>query len=247
MVGKLGELRQTSLADQAYERLREAIALGELAPGMRVTERGLATALAVSATPVREALHRLEHDGLVQRSGPRTLLVAEGPAPTPTQQAEVESALRGLVARYAAERATDEQLDTLDAILDEADDLVVRLLQRREDGRPIDDLVEALLGKLRTFDAELEHACGNPALTRLLPQVRTLDHHERVRRTIDRLDDPAFRAHERYGQHRQLVKALRAHDADTAEALMVRHAQRAMAALTREPAPRTQARAQKSS
>lgn len=234
MLDKLGELRQTSLADQAYQRLREAIALGDLEPGTRVTERGLAAALAVSATPVREALRRLEHDGLVERSGPRTLLIAEAPPATFAQRAEAEAALRGLVARYAAVRATPEQLDTLDRLLDAADELVVQIVRRREAGLACDDLVEAVLDKLRTFDAELGRACGNPALTQLLTKVRTFDHRERVRRTLARLDDPGFGADARYGEHRRLVKALRARDAATAEALTVSHAERAMAGLTNE-------------
>jgi DNA-binding GntR family transcriptional regulator len=238
MLDKLGELRPPSLADRAYHRLREAIALGELAAGTRVTERGLAAALAVSATPVREALRRLEDDGLIDRSGPRTLLVAEAPAPTSTERVEAEAALRGLVARFAAERATEGQLDTLDQLLDATDDLVVQVLRRRDAGLAADDLVEALLGKLRTFDAELERACGNPTLTRLLSQVRTLDHRERVHRTLDRLDDPSFGADERYGQHRQLVKALRDRNAAEAEALTIRHAQQALTELVADRASR---------
>jgi len=53
------------LFDQVCERLRSAIVTGHLAPGARMVERDLTARLQVSRTPIREALRRLEHEGLV--------------------------------------------------------------------------------------------------------------------------------------------------------------------------------------
>jgi DNA-binding GntR family transcriptional regulator len=58
-------LERRSLADQAYERLRNAIAEGGLTAGERLTERQLCEELGVSRTPLREAMIRLQHDGLL--------------------------------------------------------------------------------------------------------------------------------------------------------------------------------------
>src|SRR5882724_4518428 len=69
--------RVDSLAERAYRALREQIATGGLAPGERVTERGLAVRLGVSATPIREALRRLEQERLVDRVTARQLRIAE--------------------------------------------------------------------------------------------------------------------------------------------------------------------------
>jgi DNA-binding GntR family transcriptional regulator len=66
-----------TLADQAYRALREDIIEGRLQPGERITERQLAERLGVSPTPVREALGRLEHEQLIERSGMRRIQVAE--------------------------------------------------------------------------------------------------------------------------------------------------------------------------
>ena len=63
--------RVDSLAERAYRALREQIATGGLAPGERVTERGLGLQLGVSATPIREALRRLEQERLVERAAAR--------------------------------------------------------------------------------------------------------------------------------------------------------------------------------
>src|SRR5690242_10621005 len=57
------------LGDRTYDSLRAAIVSGELAPGQPLVDRALADQLQVSRTPVREALHRLEADGLVQPRG----------------------------------------------------------------------------------------------------------------------------------------------------------------------------------
>src|ERR1700744_2259667 len=62
-----------SLSDQAYERLLDMMLAGELAAGDVLQERRLAEALAISRTPVREALSRLESDGLGTRLRGRLL------------------------------------------------------------------------------------------------------------------------------------------------------------------------------
>src|SRR5258705_6333570 len=95
-----------TLADRAYQQVRAAIATGELAPGQKVTERGMAERLHISPTPVREAIRRLELDGLIERIGPRTVLVAAIRAAAIDDLADVEVGLRGLVARFAARHAT---------------------------------------------------------------------------------------------------------------------------------------------
>src|SRR5690349_6976077 len=127
-----------TLADQAYRYVRTAIADGELVAGEKVTERGMADRLSISPTPVREALRRLEIDGLIERIGPRTVQVATIREAAIDDLAEVEVGLRGLVARFAARHATAEQLDALDAVLDRADDLLILLKERRRPDRPTD-------------------------------------------------------------------------------------------------------------
>src|SRR5258708_19995335 len=62
-------IRSTALRDQVYERMRESIRTGRVRPGDRLQEIGLAEALGVSRTPVREALALLARDGLAEMQG----------------------------------------------------------------------------------------------------------------------------------------------------------------------------------
>src|SRR5262245_29621181 len=121
----LDDLAGDTLADRAYRALRDAIASGGLESGQKITERGLAEQLAMSPTPVREAIRRLEQDGLLERTGPRSVRVSPIRETAIQDLAEVEVSLRGMVARFAARHATPEQLDDLVTILDEADDLLI--------------------------------------------------------------------------------------------------------------------------
>jgi DNA-binding GntR family transcriptional regulator len=65
MSPKLQPLEQSSLAERAYNTLKEAILSGSLTPGAHLAEVELAEALGISRTPVREAIFRLRNDGLV--------------------------------------------------------------------------------------------------------------------------------------------------------------------------------------
>ena len=57
--------KKSTLRESVYRSLKAMIVTGQLSPGARLTENELATKLKVSRTPVREALNRLERDGLI--------------------------------------------------------------------------------------------------------------------------------------------------------------------------------------
>ena len=89
-------LRADSLAEQAYRAIREGIATGLFRAGERVTERGLATKLNVSATPIREALRRLEQEGLIERVSARHLRVVDHSSGTLRELLLAGAALAGI-------------------------------------------------------------------------------------------------------------------------------------------------------
>lgn len=60
-----------TVRETTYRRLRKRLLAGEYAPGARLTEEAIASGLGVSRTPVREALHKLELEGLVELAGAR--------------------------------------------------------------------------------------------------------------------------------------------------------------------------------
>jgi DNA-binding GntR family transcriptional regulator len=223
-----------TLADQAYFQLRTAIATGELGSGEKVTERGMAERLAMSPTPVREALRRLELDGLIERIGPRTVLVAAIRDAAIDDLAEVEVGLRGLVARFAARHAAADQLDALDAILDRADDLLILLKGRRHQGQPTDRHLTALLDTMQEFNDTVSACAHNPVLVRMLEQSRVFSRPHRRELTLRRVADDETFGLERYTSHRALVRALRAGDSATAERIALQDAQGGLAALRQD-------------
>jgi DNA-binding GntR family transcriptional regulator len=223
-----------TLADQAYRHVRTAIAAGDLAPGEKVTERGVAERLAISPTPVREALRRLELDGLIERIGPRTVLVAAIREAAIDDLAEVEVGLRGLVARFAARHATPVQLDALDAVLDRADDLLIVAKERHRLGQPTDRHVGALLDTMQEFNDAVSGCAHNPVLVRMLEQSRVFSRPRRREMLLRRVAEDDSFGLDRWASHRALVRALRAGDSVAAERIALEDAQGGLDALRAE-------------
>ncbi len=103
---------ELSLTDQAYVQLEEMITTLKLAPGTVLSEQALAKELHIGRTPVREALQRLGRDGLVVVLPRRGILVSEINLRSQLRLLETRRVLENLVAKLAAERATDEELQT---------------------------------------------------------------------------------------------------------------------------------------
>ncbi|MBO0679655.1 GntR family transcriptional regulator [Mycolicibacterium sp. S2-37] len=94
------------MATSVYEELRDAILTGRFPPGQVLSENALATEFGRSRTPVREALHRLEIEALVERV-PRGVRVRASSPEEILDIYEVRITLEGAAAKAAAERATE--------------------------------------------------------------------------------------------------------------------------------------------
>jgi DNA-binding GntR family transcriptional regulator len=94
-------LQQSTTAESALRAVRDAILSGTLTPGSQLRETHTAAQLGISRAPLREALHRLEQEGLVVRIPFRGAFVAEVSRRVATEIAE----LRALLEPYAVERA----------------------------------------------------------------------------------------------------------------------------------------------
>jgi len=182
----------------AYAALRAAILSFELAPGERLSERGLEAVAGGSRTPVRAALMRLAAEGLVQR-------LARGWQVAPIDLAEVRAvmeyreALETAAVRLAIERASTDELDALRLLADAHDE--ERLVQ---DGT---DFHVALAGLSR-----------NRFLTDGMTQVLT--RLLRVRWLSVRTPESRAAARE---QHLEIVAAVAARDAPRAVELVTAH------------------------
>ena len=96
----------------AYGLIIEAIDSGIYRPGARLVESELAERFGVSRTPIREALQRLETQGMLSRDG-RSLIVASLDHNQLAELYMVRAELEGLAARLAARHATDEEIRVL--------------------------------------------------------------------------------------------------------------------------------------
>ena len=103
------------LRDVVFNTLRQAILRGELKPGERLMEIQLANKLGVSRTPIREAIRKLELEGLVLMIPRRGAEVAEITEKSLRDVLEVRGALEELAVKLACQKITDEQIAELRA------------------------------------------------------------------------------------------------------------------------------------
>ena len=194
-----------TLADQAYARIKQMIFDFALMPGDRCSESELAQRLAVSRTPLRQALQRLEREGFLQ------VLPKIGwqVAPLDFDTFDELYDLRVLIECYAAQRLAEaEERPALAAL---AEVWLVPPAERLDDG--------ALVGRLdEQFHAQLVQGSGNREMARLHRELT-----ERIR-IIRRLDftKPA-RIEASYDEHARILRALTRRRADEAQRLLRAH------------------------
>lgn len=102
------------LRDVVFNTLRQAILTGELKPGERLMEIHLANKLGVSRTPIREAIRKLELEGLVTMIPRRGAEVAQITGKSLQDVLEVRRSLDALCAELACERISEEELEALE-------------------------------------------------------------------------------------------------------------------------------------
>ena len=153
-------LVDTNISDKVFVVLKTAIHCGELQPGDPLIERELAEKLAVSRTPVREAIQRLKTMGLAVQVSRKTVIVAK---PTPEEVLDtfhVREVLEGLAASLAATNATPDDLAYLRSLVEDMEQCI-----KVND----DDKLEELH---MLFHERLYRASGNKKLCQLLMDLR---------------------------------------------------------------------------
>ncbi|MCX8128943.1 MAG: GntR family transcriptional regulator [Clostridia bacterium] len=116
MAGKLSKVNLNDykpLREVIFNTLREAIIVGELKPGERLMEVQLAEKMGVSRTPVREAIRKLELEGLVNMVPRKGAQVADLSVKDIMDVLEVRATLDGLATALSAQRITEEELKEL--------------------------------------------------------------------------------------------------------------------------------------
>jgi DNA-binding GntR family transcriptional regulator len=193
------------LSDNAYEGLRDAILNGRLVPGERLVEAELARQMMISRAPIREAIRKLEQDGLVQYHARRGTVVRRLSAEEIRDVYHLRAHLEAYGARLAATNATLEELAKLENLLDR-----MREYAAQEDSpRVVSTDVE--------FHASICVASRSTRLFRLWdslnPHSWTLLSRLKARYTLTEIAE----------RHRPLLKALQARDPDLAASEISKH------------------------
>lgn len=124
-------IQQTTLADAVCERIRRAIIMGTLQPGQRLSEPALATQLTVSRSPVREALQRLQLEGLVVGQTNRSCTVWNPSIADIKEIFSLREMIETLAAEWCIDKLTDADFQKMEEIVErqrlaiEAQDYIV--------------------------------------------------------------------------------------------------------------------------
>jgi DNA-binding GntR family transcriptional regulator len=196
-----------SKADYVHEVLRHEIMNGQLVAGTAVPQDEIAKRLGVSITPVREALRRLESEGLISYRAHRGATVSQLSQDAARELYLLRGAIEGLCARLAADRITGEQLGSLR-------ELHERMLGEHEAGDP-DDLAE----HSRQFH-DLVARAGGPAF--LAGHLRTIWQNHPVPAEAS-LWHEREEAEHFLDAHGRLLDALADRDSARAEQIMTEH------------------------
>ncbi|MGW4124148.1 GntR family transcriptional regulator [Nocardia sp. NPDC004711] len=189
----------------AYKQLRERITAGDYAPGTMLVPATVGAELGLSRTPVREAMQRLEYEGLVVQAS-RGYRVRERTAEEVLEICEARIALESAIACSAASRRTELDLARLTRLFEQAvdsTDPVTSLALHNEwhialrsaaHNHTIAELMDRLDAQLRVYDAKESRAESN------LQQIET--------------------------EHRDILAAVQTGDAASARVLMIAHQSR---------------------
>lgn len=198
-----------TLADRVCKQIVTAIVKGDLLPGQKISEPELARTYGISRGPLREAIRRLEGWRLVERKPHIGARVVKLSARELIEIYRVREALEGMACRLAAEHMTQEEIDSLKALLD-THELSIEQREGRSYFQKEGDL---------DFHYRIVQGSKNAKLQEMLGA----DLYHLVRMYRYQFSVSSSRPKRALKEHRQIIDAIEARDAELAEMLMRRH------------------------
>jgi len=208
---KTSQKNSVPVREMTYEFLKSSVLSGHLNPGERLTEEHLAKKLGVSRTPVREALHKLESEGLIKPLETRGFIVSRDSKDEVEELFELRAILEGYALRIISEKISEEALKQLDRLVGGAEDALRR--KRME---------EVFKWNTKFHDTLHGIVVDKKRLHRLLVNIRKYV----LRYRMDTLQYPDGGKRAVDG-HRKILLALRLKDPDLCERMMREHIQEA--------------------
>jgi DNA-binding GntR family transcriptional regulator len=192
-------LTPTSLTESVAVQLRDGISSGRLKPGDRLVEADLASQMGISRAPVREALHQLEFDGLVEGRTRRGYVVRELSTAELLEIYDLRALLEPVLACSAAARAGAEDLAVLRAIVD-------RMRGAARQGHWAE-----VINIDREFHAQIGRLANRPLTAQIFDHLN-----QQVRRFTALLSTSYSEIEQMVDEHDALFEALASGDSDRA-------------------------------
>lgn len=195
--------------ERAYRHIRAAIQSGQLKPGERLREVELAESIGLSRTPIREALARLESDGLIVHDATRGIVVAELDYSMVTELYYMREVLEGTAARLTARHASEVEISILEDLCRQYEAALGDEAQLEISNRQFHDTLyrcshNRYLVNMLTVLHDALSLLGNTTLGSPERAAETLKEHEAVVAAIRERDadgaEQALRAHIRAAQ-----------------------------------------------
>ena len=197
----------TNLRDQTYDIIKNMIILREIEPGKKINEEHIAKEIQVSRTPIREALCRLENEGIVTIIPRRGAFVSDLTETNVVEILLIREVLEGLVVRLAVENMDAKTLEKLRKAIEKISSIP-------EEDR---DLVNYTRSEV-DFHSILLSASNNQMLKNMMDMVNAHLQIIRLRTVVI-----PERAQKTVKEHQQILKAIENGDAQSAEELMRKH------------------------
>jgi len=192
-----------SLKEKAYGCIKEDIICCKFPPGSVLSEKELVVRLGISRTPIREALNRLEQEGLVKIVPQRGVFVADITLKMTLELYQVREVLEPFIVRLATPLASEERLAEF----------------RSEFGKMTEGAgKEAIISLDHQFHFFLAESCGNSFLAQLMANIRT--HIDRTRVASSRDAESVRLGVE---EHLAIIEAILERDAEQASRAMYGH------------------------
>lgn len=209
---------QTTLRQQAYQHIQRKIIAGEMSPGHVLSENELAREIGISRTPVREAILRLENEGVLQQVPRFGTIVRLLQRRDLVELYELREALEPFAVAQAAGRLTTADCSLLRSLCEEVR-LIARQLEAQRDAVADAALMRRLLSADLGYHMVLIRAAGNTRLMKIVADSRLLT---RIFATPRQQHDRHV-LRQTYRCHRRILAAVVCGDGDEARRLMADH------------------------
>jgi DNA-binding GntR family transcriptional regulator len=207
------KMKRLSAADYAYEQLKKRIIEMEMEPSLHIIEEKLSQELSISRTPLRQALYRLESEGLMYKHPNGHMIIADITIRDVEEVYSVREQLESLIASEAAQNMTQDSLYQLENN--------VALMKRAAVTKRNEEVIK--LGG--DFHNILYGLSTNSTAKRFLSQLH--DHIERYRR-VGGYKNPDYSPHISFQEYDLIFRSLKLKDVDKVDNAMRSHIKRSL-------------------